>query len=309
MSGIELLSAAAGLLDGDMVKLPNGIEEYWKRIECEGYVPNLTNPGSITYVSTLGRVMRNSTDIVGPEHYRPNAAGYVTVSISRPFVSCSVGVHVLVCRTFRGDPPSPYHNTVDHINGVRDDNRLENLRWATWDEQLRNRSYKKGPDGERILCKTPRCPVIAHTRRPKPSVYANQRAFYDYINVPDATVESLSEQYRTEPGRSSLKDQSVRGYISGWFLDLKRTGQLTQDLVETFLHKLCVTPDEVKQVKTCVETTKELKAVLDRKLSPDESAEFNQYLHTKVQEISPACTDPALLLSVAGTIYFTVQCK
>ena len=37
--------------------------------------------------------------------------------------------------------PNPDNKTtVDHINRVRDDNRLENLRWATHAEQMENRN-------------------------------------------------------------------------------------------------------------------------------------------------------------------------
>jgi hypothetical protein len=54
-------------------------------------------------------------------------------------------VHVLVCRAFHGPPPTPEH-TVDHIakydgdwRRERSDNRAENLRWATKQQQAENR--------------------------------------------------------------------------------------------------------------------------------------------------------------------------
>jgi hypothetical protein len=39
--------------------------------------------------------------------------------------------------------PRPEDQTVDHINRVRNDNRVENLRYATASEQNLNRVFKK----------------------------------------------------------------------------------------------------------------------------------------------------------------------
>lgn len=50
-------------------------------------------------------------------------------------------VHVLVALAFVGPKPSPQH-TVDHKNRVRNDNRAENLRWATKKEQHANQAER-----------------------------------------------------------------------------------------------------------------------------------------------------------------------
>ena len=49
-------------------------------------------------------------------------------------------VHRLVCRTFKGAPPTPTH-TVDHIDGDPTNNSADNLRWATKREQSLNRRW------------------------------------------------------------------------------------------------------------------------------------------------------------------------
>ena len=45
-------------------------------------------------------------------------------------------VHRLVCQAFHGDPPSPEHTDVRHLNGDKLDNRAENLAWGTRSENM-----------------------------------------------------------------------------------------------------------------------------------------------------------------------------
>lgn len=61
-----------------------------------------------------------------------NAKGYLQITINKK----SYKVHRIIYETFCGSIPENY--VIDHINTVRNDNRLENLRCVTVEENNRN---------------------------------------------------------------------------------------------------------------------------------------------------------------------------
>lgn len=120
--------------------IPDSEGYYW--IRAEGYndiigeewrqVPECRN-GML--VSNKGRVWFK---------YRPNpyktfgsktVGGYFTFSSDER----SIKVHQAVILAFTGPPPSDDH-TVDHIDQNKENNCIENLRWASTSEQAKNRA-------------------------------------------------------------------------------------------------------------------------------------------------------------------------
>lgn len=94
-------------------------KEDWRDIpNCEGYKANAK--GQI-YSSRLKAILNGT--------YRN---GYVRVSINGKHQSA----HILVYSAFYGEVPKGM--VIDHINGVKDDNRLENLRCVTQSENMYN---------------------------------------------------------------------------------------------------------------------------------------------------------------------------
>ena len=66
---------------------------------------------------------------------RENAYGYMWVGLRNNNVKQkSFFVHRLLAIAFIPNPENK--PCIDHINGVRDDNRLENLRWVTYKENM-----------------------------------------------------------------------------------------------------------------------------------------------------------------------------
>lgn len=94
------------------------------------------NPDYI--VSSDGRVgsrKRGGLSILKP---RPVGEGYFGVSISTGGVKRNRYIHRLVAEAFLGPRPTPKHE-VNHKNGVRSDNRDNNLEWVTRSENQRHR--------------------------------------------------------------------------------------------------------------------------------------------------------------------------
>lgn len=60
--------------------------------------------------------------------------GYLCYTISIGGVRKTLKAHRLVAQAYIPNPEAKA--TVNHINGVRDDNRVENLEWATAKEQM-----------------------------------------------------------------------------------------------------------------------------------------------------------------------------
>lgn len=82
--------------------------------------------GDIYEVSSLGHVRRiGSNALIGTV----SGNGYVRVQLSRAGTTETFLTHKLVADAFIGPRPDGHH--IDHINGVRDDNRFVNLRYCS----------------------------------------------------------------------------------------------------------------------------------------------------------------------------------
>jgi len=72
---------------------------------------------------------------------RINNNGYWEVRLSKDGKSTTTFIHILIAKAFI---PNPLNKSeVNHINGIKTDNRLENLEWVTHSENMKH-AYKLG---------------------------------------------------------------------------------------------------------------------------------------------------------------------
>jgi len=90
--------------------------------------------GGLYVVTDTGQLYSNRTNKwLSPS---TDKYGYTYYVISINGERKTIKAHRMVAQCFIPNPENK--PTVDHINGDRRDNRIENLRWATWKEQQDN---------------------------------------------------------------------------------------------------------------------------------------------------------------------------
>lgn len=115
------------------VHLDSPAEERWVIVaDAPGY-----------FVSNLGRVFGP----FGLMKAGSNTWGYVAVTMQLPNAPKAKRVHRLVAQAFI--PPIEGKRFVNHRNGVKSDNRVENLEWCTAAENVLHQYRVLGQEGNR----------------------------------------------------------------------------------------------------------------------------------------------------------------
>lgn len=107
-----------------------GALEEWRPVPIPEYA-------DLYEVSNLGRVRRSAPspsrracNVKVGRVLKPGGKHYAMVRLCHNGRICPVCVHKLVALAFIGPPPTRRHQLA-HGNGIKKDNRADNLRWAT----------------------------------------------------------------------------------------------------------------------------------------------------------------------------------
>jgi len=113
--------------------------EEWRKIENYNYS-----------ISTLGRVRNDDTNKY--LSIQTDYNGYKYVQLNKNKKKKNIRIHRLIACAFLDNPEN--NPVVDHINRIKDDNRLENLRWCTRSGNSQNTGvYTNNKLQEKNICK------------------------------------------------------------------------------------------------------------------------------------------------------------
>lgn len=113
--------------------------EVWKDIKGYEGLYQVSNMGRVKSLKRKSRNLNNEEDRI--LKHAVNKFGYCHFSLSKFNESKTMTMHRVVAKYFIPNPKNK--PCVNHINGIKTDNKVENLEWVTYSENMKH-AYKKG---------------------------------------------------------------------------------------------------------------------------------------------------------------------
>lgn len=142
--------------------------EVWKDISGYEGLYVISNHGQIKRVSFGANGASKPGRILKP---RPMKNGYLRICLGKKAVIDEFLIHRLVAIAFISEPPFDGAQ-VNHKNGVKTDNRVENLEWVTHSENVQHSYDYLGHDTKQVypdhkVCVNCGKPFVANPRKRK----------------------------------------------------------------------------------------------------------------------------------------------
>lgn len=259
----------------------HGEDEEWRLISCPKFVPS-DFPTAIQFASSLGRLMRFSGEILDSSNFYVDVEGYQQIGLGGSHQS----VHCIICSTFNGPPPKQSdgkrYYEADHKNGKRNDNRANNLHWATIEEQMNNRGKRQVSnleEGEIRELMRPAKMKKAYKLIPSYGIPKKERVYTAYVTDEAVTVDQLSGMY-------SIARSTTLGYIYSCFKP-----QHTNILVK----KLGLDVNTVDHAYTVMRATQIARV--------NDGADSKQYTGVIHNALGENCTEPGLATQLLTRLY------
>lgn len=172
-------------LQGAISQIDRDTEEWRDCIGYEGYY----QVSSLGRIRSVDRIVTNKGS--GGSYFlhgkmlkqAKNHKGYLYVNLWKNGSGRLLKVHRLVLSAFCGEMKKL---TCDHINGIRSDNRLANLRWASSADQQKNKHQIQPASGV--------VGVRKHSTSPIWTAYAHRNG--KYIHLGSHATKKLAEKAR-----------------------------------------------------------------------------------------------------------------
>lgn len=171
-----------------IIKKKKVAEENFQNLENEEWKP-VPNYDGFYDVSNLGRIRSVPRKSSSGGVLKPclDGGGYPSVQLrggnhDKPLY---IQVHRLVAAAFIG--PRPINLVVDHINRVKTNNTLQNLRYVTQSDNCKNREIRGGLSNITRICKT-------KTKDGEERIYEYQRFL---VNITDRAGKRVTRTFKT----------------------------------------------------------------------------------------------------------------